>query len=265
MAAGWKVAIIERKLFGGTCVNTGCTPTKTLVASAYAAHVTRRAADYGMTISGAVSVDMKLVKTRKDAIVAQSRNGLERSLKTLKGCTVYEGHGQFAAEKKVAVNGSELGADRIFINVGTRAAVPPIPGLDRVPYLTNSSMMDIDFLPSHLIVLGGNCVDLEFAQMYRRFGSEVTVIEFAPRLIPREDKEVSQAIAAFLREEGVDVRAESKVVGVEKNGNTIAIKVESAGTISHVLGTHVLVAFGRRPNTDDLGLDKAGIATDERG
>jgi len=265
VAAGWKVAIIERKLFGGTCVNTGCTPTKALVASAYAAHVARRAADYGVKLKGAVNVDMKAVKGRKDAVVARSRNGVERSLKTLKGCTVYEGHGHFVAEKRVAVDAAELGADRIFINVGARAAIPPITGLDRVPYLTNSSMMDVDFLPSHLIILGGSYVGLEFAQMYRRFGSAVTVIELGPRLIPREDEDVSQAIAAFLTEEGIDVRTDSKVVGAEKERDSIAIKVESAGKVSQFVGTHLLVATGRRPNTDDLGLDKAGIAADARG
>jgi pyruvate/2-oxoglutarate dehydrogenase complex dihydrolipoamide dehydrogenase (E3) component len=265
VAAGQDVAIIERKFFGGTCVNTGCTPTKTLVASAYAAFLARRASDYGVTIGGPVGVDMKAVKARKDAVVEPSRLGVERSLKTLEGCTVYEGHARFIAEKKVAVNGSELAADRIFINVGARAAIPPIPGLEHVPYLTNSSMMDIDFLPAHLIILGGSYVGLEFAQVYRRFGSEVTVIELAPRLIAREDADVSQAVADFLKEEGIDVRVGSKVVGVEKRGNAIAVKVESAGAVSQVAGTHVLVAIGRRPNTDDLGLDKAGIATDARG
>ena len=265
VAAGQDVAIIERKFFGGTCVNTGCTPTKTLVASAYAAFLARRAGDYGVTIGGPVGVDMKAVKARKDAVVEASRLGVERSLKTLEGCTVYEGHARFIAEKKVAVNGSELAADRIFINVGARAAIPPIAGLEHVPYLTNSSMMDIDFLPAHLIILGGSYVGLEFAQVYRRFGSEVTVIELGPRLIAREDADVSQAVADFLKEEGIDVRVGSKVVGVEKRGNAIAVKVESAGAVSQVTGTHVLVAIGRRPNTDDLGLDKAGIATDARG
>ena len=265
VTAGWKVAIIERNLFGGTCVNTGCTPTKTLIASAYAAHLARRANDYGVRIEGSINVDMKAVKARKDAVVAPSRNGVERSLKTLEGCTVYEGHGRFVAEKKVTVNGSELAADRIFLNVGARAAIPPIPGLDSVPYLTNSSMMDIDFLPPHLIILGGSYVGLESAQMYRRFGSEVTVIELAPRLIPREDEDVSHAVADFLNDEGVDVRVDSKAVSLEKQGNSIAVKVESAGKSSQVVGTHVLVAIGRRPNTDDLGVDKAGIATDARG
>jgi pyruvate/2-oxoglutarate dehydrogenase complex dihydrolipoamide dehydrogenase (E3) component len=264
-AAGWNVAIIERKLFGGTCVNTGCTPTKTLVASAYAAHVARRAADYGVKIEGAVNVDMKAVKARKDAVVAPSRNGVERSLKTLKGCTVYEGHARFTTEKKVAVNGIELTADRIFINVGARAVIPPIPGLEQVSYLTNSSMMDIDFLPPHLVILGGSYIGLEFAQMYRRFGSKVTLIEQAPRLIAREDEDVSQAIADFLGEEGIDLRLGSKVVGVEKQGNSIAVKVEAGGKASQVVGTHLLVAVGRRPNTDDLGLDKAAIAVDAHG
>jgi pyruvate/2-oxoglutarate dehydrogenase complex dihydrolipoamide dehydrogenase (E3) component len=265
VAAGWKIAIIERKLFGGTCVNNGCTPTKTLIASAYAAYLARRAADYGVKVAGAVNVDMKAIKARKDAIVAPSRNGVERSLKTLQGCTVYEGHGRFVADKKVAVNGTELAADHIFLNVGARAAIPPIPGLDSVPYLTNSSVMDLDFLPAHLVILGGSYVGLEFAQMYRRFGSEVTVIELLPRLIEREDKDVSQAVADFLKEEGIDVRVDSKVVSVEKQGNSIAVKAESAGKSSQVVGTHVLVAIGRRPNTDDVGLDKASIATDAHG
>jgi pyruvate/2-oxoglutarate dehydrogenase complex dihydrolipoamide dehydrogenase (E3) component len=265
VAAGRKVAIIERKLFGGTCVNTGCTPTKTLAASAYAAHVARRAADYGVRIEGSVNVDMKAVKARKDAVVSAFRNGVERSLKTLQGCTVYEGHARFVAQKKVAVNGYELAADQMFINVGARAAIPPIPGLNQVPFLNNSSMMDIDFLPSHLVILGGSYVGLEFAQVYRRFGSEVTVIELGPRLISREDQDISQAIAGFLQEEGIDVRVDSKVIGVEKQGNSINVKIESTGRISQIAGTHMLVATGRRPNTDDLGLDKAGIATDARG
>ena len=265
VAVGWKVAIIERKLFGGTCVNIGCTPTKTLIASAYAAHVVRRAADYGVRVEGTINVDMKAVKARKDAVVAPSRNGVERSLKTLQGCTVYQGHGRFVAEKKVAVNDAELSADRIFLNVGARATIPPIPGLDQVPYLTNSSMMDIDFLPAHLVILGGSYVGLEFAQAYRRFGSEVTVIELGPRLIGREDEDVSRAVADFLKDEGIDVRVDSKVVSLEKQGNAVAVTVESAGKSSQIVGTHVLVAIGRRPNTDDLGLDRAGIATDAHG
>ena len=265
VAAGRKVAVIERKLFGGTCVNAGCTPTKTLAASAYVAHAARRAADYGVRIDGAVNVDMKAVKARKDAVVTVYRNGVEQSLKTLQGCTVYEGHGRFVAKKKMAVNGSELAAEQIFLNVGARAAIPPVPGLDQIAYLTNSSMMDIDFLPSHLVILGGSYIGLEFAQIYRRFGSEVTVIESGPRLIAREDEDVSRTVAGFLKEEGIEVRVDSKMLGLAKQGNEIAAKVESAGTTSQIAGTHLLVATGRRPNTDDLGLDKAGIATDARG
>ncbi len=264
VAAGWKVAIVERKFFGGTCVNTGCTPTKTLVASAYAAHLARRAVEYGVT-TGPVGVDMKAVKARKDAVSGASRQAVERSLKTLKGCTVYEGHARFAGPKEVKVSDEVLRAEKIFINVGGRALVPPIPGLDQVPYLTNSSMMDVDFLPPHLVVLGGSYVGLEFAQVYRRFGSEVTVIELAPHLIAREDEDVSRAIADILRDENIDIRLNSKVVRVEKQGNDIAVIVETAGTRAQVAGTHLLLAIGRRPNTDDLGLENAGVATDARG
>ncbi len=264
VAAGWKVAIIERKLFGGTCVNTGCTPTKTLVASAYAAHLARRAAEYGVTVGGTVEVDMKTVKARADAVVGQSRNGVERSLRTLKGCTVYQGHARFVGQKQVQVGEDLLEADNIFINVGGRALVPPIPGLDTVPYLTNSSMMEVDFLPRHLIVLGGSYVGLEFAQIYRRFGSEVTVVERAQRLIAREDEDVSRAVANILADEGIDIRVDCKVAGVEMQGSNIALKVET-GASREIVGTHLLLAIGRRPNTDDLGLDKAGVVCDERG
>src|SRR6266487_2267119 len=265
VAAGWKVAIIERKFFGGTCVNAGCTPTKTLIASAYAAYLARRAADYGVTVGGSVGVDMKAVKARKDAVVRPSHEGVERSLKRLKGCTVFEGHGRFVGPKQVQVDDEVLSADKIFINVGGRALVPPIPGLEQVPYLTNSSMMDVDFLPPHLIVLGGSYIGLEFAQVYRRFGSKVTVIELAPHLIAREDEDVSRAIAEILKDENIDIRVNSKVVAVAKQGNEIAVTVENAGTSSQVVGSHLLLAIGRRPNTDDLGLDKAGVATDPRG
>jgi pyruvate/2-oxoglutarate dehydrogenase complex dihydrolipoamide dehydrogenase (E3) component len=265
VAAGWKIAIIERKLFGGTCVNTGCTPTKALVASAYAARVARRAADYGVRIEGAVSVDMKAVKARMDAIVAPSRKGVEQSLKTLKGCTVYEGQARFVAPKQVTVGEETLEADKIFIDVGGRALVPPIPGLDRTPYLTNSSMMDVEFLPPHLIVLGGSYVGLEFAQTYRRFGSEVTVIELGPRLVAREDEDVSRAIADFLAQEEINIRLNSKVAALEKRGDKIAVTIEGGDAKSQILGSHVLVAIGRRPNTDDLGLDAAGVAVDKHG
>src|SRR5262249_37843875 len=261
VAAGWNIAIIERKFFGGTCVNTGCTPTKTLVASAYAAYLARRAADYGVTIGGPVGVDMRAVKARKDAVVRPSREGVERSLKTRKGCTVFEGRAQLVGPKEVKIGDEVLRADKIFINVGARAVVPPIRGLDQIPHLTNSSMMDVDFLPSHLIVLGGSYVGLEFAQAYRRFGSEVTVIDLAPHLIAREDEDGSRAVAEILKDENIDIRVNSKVLAVAKQGSDIAVTVENAGTKSQVVGSHLLLAIGRRPNTDDLGLDKAGVAT----
>ena len=263
--AGQTVAVIERKFFGGTCVNTGCTPTKTLVASAYAAHLARRATEFGVTIPGQITVDMKAVKARKDYVLGLSRDGVERSLKNLKGCTVYQGHGRFTGPKSVAVGDQTLEADRIFINVGGRALVPPIEGLDRVDYLTNSSMLDVDELPPHLVILGGSYIGLELAQIYRRFGSEVTVIELAPRLIAREDEDVSLAVADILRGEGIDIRVDTKVVGVARHGNGVAVDVIHDGAHSQIVGSHLLLAIGRRPNTDDLGLDIAGIAVDERG
>ena len=265
VAAGWQVAIIERKFFGGTCINTGCTPTKTLIASGYAAHLTRRAAEFGVTLSGTPSVDMKAVKARKDAVTVASRAAVERSLKGLQGCTVYEAHAMFIGPKQIKIGDEVLRADKIFINVGGRAVIPSIPGLDQVPYLTNSSMMNVDFLPAHLIVLGGSYVGLEFAQLYRRFGSDVTVIEPAPRLISREDEDISRAIADILQAEDIDIRVNSKAVGVKKQGAGIAVTIESAGTRSQVDGSHLLLAVGRRPNTDDLGLEHAGVVTDARG
>ena len=265
VAAGWKVAIIERKFFGGTCINTGCTPTKTLIASGYAAHLTRRAAEFGVILSGTPSVDMKAVKARKDAVTAVSRAAVERSLKELQGCAVYEAHAMFIGPKQIKIADEVLRADKIFINVGGRAVIPSIPGLDEVPYLTNSSMMNVDFLPAHLIVLGGSYVGLEFAQLYRRFGSDVTVIEPSPRLISREDEDISHAIADILQAEDIDIRVNSKAVGVKKQGAGIAVTIEGAGTRSQVDGSHLLLAVGRRPNTDDLGLERAGVVTDARG
>ena len=265
VAAGRRVAVIERKHFGGTCVNTGCTPTKALVASAYAAHLARRHADYGVTVGGPIAVDMKAVKARKDAIVAPSRNGVERSLKSLEGCTVYQGHGRFVSPNAVKVGETVLEAPQIFINVGGRASVPAMPGLDQVPYLTNSSMVDVDFLPEHLIVVGGSYIGLEFAHAYRRFGSKVTVVEMAPRLIAREDADVSMGIADVLEAEGVELRLNATCMSVGKHPGGVAVNVDCTEGAPQVVGSHLLLAVGRRPNTDDLGLDKAGVATDARG
>jgi pyruvate/2-oxoglutarate dehydrogenase complex dihydrolipoamide dehydrogenase (E3) component len=263
--AGMKVAIIERKLFGGTCVNTGCIPTKTMVASAYAAHMVRRAADFGVSTGGEVSVDMKKVKARKDEVSGQSRMGLESWLKKMENCTVYQGHARFESPQEVSVGSERLKAERIFINVGGRATVPEMPGLEEVEYLTNSSMMEIDFLPRHLIVVGGSYIGLEFGQMFRRFGSEVTIIEMAGRLIQREDEDVSSAVKEIFEREGIHVRLNAKCIGFSKRGEEIIAQVDCTTGAPEVSGTHLLLAVGRRPNTDDLGLEKAGVSVDERG
>ena len=263
-AAGQKVAIIERKLFGGTCVNTGCIPTKTMVASAYAAQMSRRASEYGVN-AGPVSVDMKRVKARKDNISGRSRTGVEKWLKGMQNCTVFEGHARFLSAHEVAVGEDLLTADRIFINVGGRAIVPDMPGLDQVNFLTNSSMLEVDFLPPHLVIVGGSYIGLEFGQMFRRFGSAVTIVEMEPRLIHREDEDVSLAIHDILEAEGIHIRLNAKCIRVAKRDDGVAVGVDCADGAPEINGSHLLLAVGRRPNTDDLGLEKAGVIQDKRG
>jgi pyruvate/2-oxoglutarate dehydrogenase complex dihydrolipoamide dehydrogenase (E3) component len=263
--AGMSVGFIEREHFGGTCVNDGCTPTKTLVASAQVAHMARRAGEYGVYVPGPIAVDMKAVKARKDAVVGRTRTGVENWLRGMRGCTIFWGQGRFTGPKEVAVNGESLTADKIFINVGARPTVPSIPGLDQIPYLTNVSMMAVDFLPAHLVILGGSYVGLEFAQMYRRFGSAVTVIEAMPRLIAREDEDVSAEVAKILEREEIALRLGAKALSVARRHNGIAVTIETPQGRAEVEGTHLLVAIGRRPNTEDLGLDKAGVALDAHG
>lgn len=262
--AGMKVAVIERNAFGGTCVNTGCIPTKTMVASAYAARMAARAGEYGVEV-GSLRVDMKRVMARKDAVSKESRTGLEDWLRNMENCTVYQGHARFESAHEVNVGGERLHADRTFINVGGRALVPDMPGLPGIDYFTNSSMMSMDFLPRHLIVVGGSYIGLEFGQMFRRFGAEVTVIEMGPRLVGREDEDVSTAIREVVEHEGVEVRTNAKCISFAKRGEEIVANVDCADGAPGVHGTHVLLAVGRRPNTDDLGLEKAGVAVDERG
>ena len=264
-AAGMRVAIVERGRFGGTCVNTGCIPTKTLVASAYAAHMARRAGEFGVDVAGAVRVDMRRVKARKDAISGTSRTGVENWLKHMERCTVYEGQARFESPREVRVGADTLAAPRIFVNVGGRAVVPDMPGVGQIPYLTNSSMMDVDYLPSHLIVVGGSYVGLEFGQMYRRFGSEVTVVEMADRLVPREDEDVSAAIEGILEHEGIAVRLNAKCIALSRRGDDIVARVDCEQGTPEVVGSHVLLAVGRRPNTDDLGLERAGVAVGRGG
>jgi pyruvate/2-oxoglutarate dehydrogenase complex dihydrolipoamide dehydrogenase (E3) component len=263
--AGMKVAIVERARFGGTCVNTGCIPTKTLIASAYAAHIARRASEYGVTIGGPVTVDMKQVKARKDQISGRSSGGVEQWMRGLENGTVFQGHARFGSARAVQVGDEWLEADRIFVNVGGRALVPPMPGLDQVSYLTNSSMMDVDFLPEHLIVVGGSYVGLEFGQMYRRFGSRVTVVEKGPRLLRREDEEVSQAVREILENEGIEVLIDANCLTARRDGDNVVVGLDCVAGAREVAGSHLLLAVGRVPNTDDLGLDKAGVETDARG
>jgi pyruvate/2-oxoglutarate dehydrogenase complex dihydrolipoamide dehydrogenase (E3) component len=261
-SVGQRVAIVERKLIGGTCVNTGCIPTKTLVASAHAAQLARRSAEYGVG-TGAISVDMAKVKARKDHVMLEDREGVESWLDGMDGCSVVRGHARFEDPHTIRVNGELLRADRIFLNVGGRAVVPDIPGLSEVEFLTNVSVLELDTLPSHLVILGGSYIALEFAQMYRRFGARVTVVERGPRLASREDEDVSATVREILQAEGIDVVVDADDVRVTKldKGFELTPRAGAAG----VVGSHLLVAVGRRPNTDDLGLEAAGVRTDAHG
>ncbi len=261
-AAGQRVAVIERKLVGGTCVNTGCIPTKTLVASAHAAHLARRGADYGVA-TGPVRVDMAKVKARKDDIMLADRNGVESWLEGMDGCTLLRGHARFEDPHTVSVNGELLRADRIFLNVGGRAVVPDVPGLSDVEFLTNVSILELDALPDHLVILGGSYIALEFAQMYRRFGARVTVVERGPRLASREDEDVSATVQQILEAEGIDVVVGADDVRITKTDK--GFELTPAAGAAPIAGTHLLVAVGRQPNTDDLGLQAAGVRTDARG
>jgi pyruvate/2-oxoglutarate dehydrogenase complex dihydrolipoamide dehydrogenase (E3) component len=263
--AGRRTAIIERNRFGGTCVNNGCIPTKTLIASARAAHVARHADAFGVAIDGAVRVEMPRVKARKDAIVAESTGNVEKWLRGTPNVEVIRGHARFEGPHDVRVGERVLTAPQIFINAGGRPAVPPIAGLADIDYRTSTGMMDVDFLPRHLIVIGGSYIGLEFAQMYRRFGSDVTVVEMAPRLIAREDEEVSRAVREILEAEGIGVRLNAECLSATTNAAGIAVGVHCDEEPRVIVGTHLLIATGRVPNSDDLGLDKAGIATDTKG
>ena len=259
---GKKVAIIERKLFGGTCVNTGCIPTKTLIASAYAAHLARHAENFGIVINGSIIVDMKKIKARKDAIVHKSSTGLENWLENTPNCTVYKGHACFENAHTVRVGDVLLEGEKIFINVGARAFVPPIPGLEKINYFTNSNIMDVDFVPEHLIIIGGSYIGLEFAQMYRRFGSKVTIVEKASRLIPKEDSDISDAVKAILESEAIDIRLNTECIQLDKRDGQVIVKLDCVDSEKNIVGSHLLLAIGRQANTQDLGLDKAGIEID---
>jgi len=263
--AGQTVAYVERKLFGGTCVNTGCTPTKAMIASAYAAHVARRSGDYGVSIDTSIEVDMKAVNARREGIVAKSRNGVEKSLRGNEKVTVFKGAARLESPTTVRVGDEVLEAKQIFLNVGGRAAVPNLPGIHTVPFLTNSSLLALDVLPKHLVVVGGSYIGIEFGQMYRRFGSEVTIVEKGPRLVGHEDEDVSACVQSILEAEGIAIHTSAECVHVKARGSDVVVGTNCTRGEPEITGSHVLLAVGRVPNTDDLGLEHAGVKTDERG
>jgi pyruvate/2-oxoglutarate dehydrogenase complex dihydrolipoamide dehydrogenase (E3) component len=263
-SAGWKVAVAERKRFGGTCVNNGCIPTKALIASARAAYVARQGSNYGVVIDSPIHVDMKKVKARKDEIVKPSTEGVQKWMEGLEKCTVFHGHGRFESAHTVRVGDELLEAEKIFINVGARANMPADLSLNGKA-LNNSSMMDVDFLPEHLVIVGGSYIGLEFGQMYRRFGSEVTIVEMASRLISREDEETSETIKQIMEKEGIQIRLNAKCIKAETNNQGVRVGLDCETGSREVVGSHLLLAIGRIPNTDDLGLEKAGIETDNKG
>jgi pyruvate/2-oxoglutarate dehydrogenase complex dihydrolipoamide dehydrogenase (E3) component len=264
--AGKSVAIIERRLFGGTCVNSGCTPTKTLIASARIAYDMRRAHDYGIELPTAgLAVNMRAVQARKRQIVDASRTGLENWIRGMQNCSVYMGHARFESARSVSVDGQVLTSEQIFINVGGRPRIPAFPGIDDVAFLTSTSLLQLEELPAHLVIVGGSYVGLEFAQMYRRFGSEVTVIEKAPRLLPHEDPEVAAALQAALEAEGIQMRLDAECIQLARRAGSVTANVQCAEGSPQVTGSHVLMAVGRIPNTDDLGLEKAAVETDRAG
>jgi len=264
-AAVRKVAIIERKLFGGTCVNTGCTPTKTLIASAYVAHKARTAKAYGINVPGPITADMKALKARKNEVLMKSRTSVENWLRGMENCTVFNGQARFESPTEMSIGETLITAPQIFLNVGGRARIPEMPGIHGVPFLTNTSILELEELPRHLVVVGGSYIGIEFAQLFRRFGSEVTIVEMGPRLVQREDEDVSACMKQILEKEGIRIRLDAECITLAKQGEDVVVHVNCADDASPSLGSHVLLAVGRRPNTDDLGLDKACVAVDEHG
>lgn len=264
-AAGRRVALIEREHWGGTCVNDGCMPTKTLVASARAAHIARRAADFGVTLGGPVGVDMKAVKARKDRIVQQAVGNLTRWLEGVPGLELVRGHARFTGPHAVDVGGRALRAPQVFINVGGHATRPAWPGLEGVPALDHTQLLELDVLPEHLLIAGGSYIGLEFAQVFRRFGARVTVVEAADRLLPREDVDVSRELRHILEGEGIVFHTGASAARVSATAGGLRLALQAGGAAHEIEASHLLLATGRRPNTHDLGLDRAGIATDARG
>ncbi|MET3645686.1 FAD-containing oxidoreductase [Phyllobacterium ifriqiyense] len=264
-SAGRKVLLIERKLFGGTCVNTGCMPTKALVASAYAAHLARRGADFGVTIDTPIRINMKRIWQRADTVSSTARNNIESWLKGMDNCTIVQGHAKFIGPHEIVVGRETYTAPQIFINTGGRAVIPDMPGIDEIDYLTNTGILQLDTLPEHLIVIGGSYIGLEFAQMYRRFGAKVTIVEKGPRLVSREDEDVSEAIRQIVEAEGIECRLNAECISFKRHAKGAQVSVDCSSGAPAIIGSHVLLAIGRLPNTDDLDVEKAGIERDERG
>ncbi len=261
---GWTVALVEKAELGGTCINTGCTPTKTMVASAQVAHYARHAEQWGVR-AGEVSVDLPKVIARKNQIVQQWRSGIEKKVKDRENLHLYRGPAQFTGPHTIRVGNEVLESERIFINSGTRTSIPSIEGLDRIEYLTNASIMELREIPEHLLVLGGGYIGLEFGQMFRRFGSQVTVIHQGDHILPREDADVTDELKKALESEGIRFLLNARTTSVEKQNHEAKLKVEAGGKSETITGSNLLVATGRRPNSDDLALEKAGVEVDRQG
>jgi pyruvate/2-oxoglutarate dehydrogenase complex dihydrolipoamide dehydrogenase (E3) component len=261
---GRRVALIEEGQLGGSCINYGCTPTKTMIASARIAEAVRRGPQFGVH-AGKARIDMAEIVARKNEVSGSFRSGVEHQVDGNPNIALYRGRGRFTGPHTVAVNGETLTSDKIFINTGTRPRILPIPGLDQVPYLTNRNIMDLDRVPSHLIALGGNYLGLEFGQLFRRLGSEVTVVELGDQIVPREDAEVSQSLKEALEEEGMSFRFGARTTKIAKTHEGVEVTIEKKDGTETLKGSHLLVAIGQTPNSDDLGLDKAGIETDQAG
>lgn len=268
--AGWQVALIERNHVGGTCINEGCTPTKTMIASSRVAHICGRAEEFGIHASP-IGVDMKVVRARKRKMVESFRAGSLRRLKETDGLTLLRGTGRFLASERIEIlaeagTTQEIRADKVFINTGLRPRVPALEGLDGVPFLDSTSVMDLDVVPSHLLILGGGYIGVEFGQMFRRFGSDVTIVQRGPQLLAHEDKDVAEEVAKILVEDGIHILLDAEALRVFRGGDEgIELHVRGPRGDEVLNGSHLLVAVGRVPNVEDLSLDSAGIELDDHG